>query len=113
MRRYLEMTDLLGLLAGAFVVLTFYSTDHQKLRQFAIVSNVLFITYAMLLQLWPILVLHSILLPLNWKRLSDLQSCSWFSDERLFMSECERKVFLQGLVNNPHSWAMYGAQRVP
>ncbi|MEM9474873.1 MAG: hypothetical protein AAGA71_06250 [Pseudomonadota bacterium] len=106
------MIELIGIFAGLFVVLAFYTTDHVRLRQHAIVSNVLFIWYALYLKLWPIIVLHAVLLLLNWKRLSELRSIWERSDSSLHMSDKERAVFVQGLKSNAHSWAMYGCQRV-
>ncbi|HEX3864930.1 MAG TPA: hypothetical protein VHY35_24855 [Stellaceae bacterium] len=41
------------------------------LRALAIASNVSFIAYAWLAHLWPILVLHAIMLPLNAARLRE------------------------------------------
>ncbi|MEO0945183.1 MAG: hypothetical protein AAFY06_10125 [Pseudomonadota bacterium] len=105
------MVDLIGILAGVFVVLAFYETDHVRLRRNAIVSNILFVVYALQLGLWPVVLLHALLLPLNCKRLSELQPSRWSNEESLYMSESERQVFLQGLQSNSHSWAMYGMQR--
>lgn len=101
------MVDLIGILAGIFVVLAFYATDPERLRQHAIVSNILFITYAIQLGLWPIVLLHAVLLPLNWKRLSELQIVIGLRDQSPHMSDGEREVFLQSLRHNPHCWASY------
>jgi CRP/FNR family cyclic AMP-dependent transcriptional regulator len=62
-------SDLLGLLAGSCVLLTFSVRSLCALRGFAIASNLLFIAYAASAQLLPILVLHGLLLPLNVLRL--------------------------------------------
>jgi hypothetical protein len=49
--------------------------DMVNLRIVAICSNVAFITYAVMLNLPPILILHVVLLPLNGLRLAqELQS---------------------------------------
>ena len=51
--------------------------DMVNLRIVAICSNVAFITYALLLDLPPILILHVILLPLNgWRLMAVLKQCS-------------------------------------
>ncbi|MEM9496478.1 MAG: hypothetical protein AAGA28_01040 [Pseudomonadota bacterium] len=105
------MIDALGYLAGLFVVLTFYSTDLRTLRKFAIVSNLLFIAYALLLGLWPVLVLHSLLLPLNYQRLSDPEACFWLRRRQPQMTDEERRILERGLEFNPHCWALYGRQR--
>ncbi|MEM6480812.1 MAG: hypothetical protein AAF681_03125 [Pseudomonadota bacterium] len=78
----MQFIDLIGLLAGTFVVLTFYMTDLGRLRRCAIVSNVLFVIYALSLQLWPICLLHVLLLPLNLRRLSQLQDDKRWTDEQ-------------------------------
>ena len=63
--------DLLGLLAGGFVLLTFSVRSLTALRSFAVVSNLLFISYALAAQLMPIALLHGLLLPLNLFRLRE------------------------------------------
>ena len=59
------MTDLLGLLAGAFVLASFSMRSMFWLGTFAIMSNVCFITYGVLMNLSPIGLLHALLLPMN------------------------------------------------
>ncbi|MEM9128741.1 MAG: hypothetical protein AAGA97_03345 [Pseudomonadota bacterium] len=107
------MIDIVGILAGLFVILAFYATDPVKLRQRAIVSNLLFIAYAAPFGLWPIVVLHMVLLPLNWTRLAELQAMRGRKDQTLHMTDSEREVFVQGLKSNSHCWAIYGRQRLP
>jgi hypothetical protein len=65
----LNGADWIGLSAGVFVVLAFYARRPMRLRLFAIASNLLFILYAGVSGLWPVLVLHVVLLPLNVLRL--------------------------------------------
>ena len=67
-------TDLIGMLAGILVMSTFYMNCMVKLRCLAILSNIAFATYGLLLDLWPILVLHVLLLPINTLRLAQLRS---------------------------------------
>ena len=62
-----------GYLAGALVLLTFYTKTMLQLRYIAICSNFAFIIYATLVELNPILVLHTLLLPLNFFRLWQLK----------------------------------------
>jgi len=66
------MTDLAGYLASAMVLLTFLTKDMRLLRILGILSNVAFITYAVLDSLPPVLVLHLLLLPINVFRLRGL-----------------------------------------
>lgn len=67
------MVETLGYAAGACVILAFYMTDQSALRRAAVASNLLFILYALPLNLVPVIVLHAILLPLNLWRLGQLQ----------------------------------------
>jgi hypothetical protein len=62
-------SDLLGYAAAALVLLTFLAQSMHTLRAVAIASNVLFIAYALLADLPPVLLLHALLLPLNAWRL--------------------------------------------
>ena len=64
-----------GVVASALVLAAFGMKDMVNLRIVAICSNVAFITYAVMLNLPPILILHVILLPLNgWRLAQELQS---------------------------------------
>ena len=67
----------IGVVASALVLAAFGMKDMVNLRIVAICSNVAFITYALLLDLPPILILHVILLPLNgWRLMGVLKQCS-------------------------------------
>ncbi|MEM1233712.1 MAG: hypothetical protein AAGH70_06260 [Pseudomonadota bacterium] len=66
------LIDAIGIAAGLAVIATFYSVVACRARAFAIVSNVLFIWYAVAAGLWPVLLLHGLLLPLNILRLRPL-----------------------------------------
>lgn len=68
-----SVVETTGYLAAALVFLTFYTKTMLPLRYLAIVSNVTFIVYAALAQLHPILLLHTVLLPLNTYRLWQLR----------------------------------------
>jgi hypothetical protein len=59
----------IGFIASGLVLAAFGMKDMINLRIAAICSNIAFITYALLLDLPPVLVLHVILLPLNGWRL--------------------------------------------
>ena len=69
-------TAAIGFVASALVLAAFGMKDMVKLRIVAICSNVAFITYALMLNLPPILILHVILLPLNSWRLAQALRCS-------------------------------------
>jgi len=66
------MSTYLGYLASALVLCTFCMKTMMPLRIVALASNVAFIAYAALLHLYPILILHTILFPLNAWRLSQI-----------------------------------------
>jgi hypothetical protein len=57
--------DLTGYLASVSVLATFCMGTMGSLRAVAILSNVLFITYGLELHLYPVLLLHLALLPIN------------------------------------------------
>ena len=62
-------SDLLGYSAAGLVLLTFLAQQLHTLRTIAIASNVLFIAYAIVAWLPPVLALHLMLLPINAWRL--------------------------------------------
>jgi hypothetical protein len=66
------LIDVVGYLAAGLVLATFCTRSMGRLRLIALVSNVAFITYGYLANLTPVLVLHTILLPVNTYRLGQL-----------------------------------------
>jgi hypothetical protein len=64
--------DLLGCIACAATLLTFAQKRMWPMRILAITANVFFIGYGALGLLYPVLLLHLILLPLNVARLIQL-----------------------------------------
>ena len=62
-------TDLLGYTASAAVLATFCMSTMIPLRVMALASNVLFIAYGYADHLYPVLLLHTLLLPVNAFRL--------------------------------------------
>src|ERR671918_308526 len=65
--------EFFGYIASALVFATFYMRTMLPLRVVAIVSNVAFLTYALIDGLTPILILHGALLPLNLLRLLQIR----------------------------------------
>ena len=61
--------DALGYLAASLVLATFCAKSMVTLRLLAIASNAAFITYALATGLYPIVVLHTVMLPLNFAAL--------------------------------------------
>jgi hypothetical protein len=70
----LQPTEWLGYIAAAFVFATFSMKTMVPLRVVAISSNILFIAYGYLHPAYPVLLLHVLLLPLNFWRLQQMLS---------------------------------------
>jgi CRP/FNR family cyclic AMP-dependent transcriptional regulator len=68
-----HLVDILGWLAAALVLTSFYLKTMIPLRVAAIGSNIVFIAYGYLAGAIPILVLHTLLLPLNATRLIQMK----------------------------------------
>ena len=68
----MDATQAVGLMAAGCVLMTFCMQSMTALRVFAFASNLLFIIYATNANLTPILLLHSILLPINGWYLGNL-----------------------------------------
>lgn len=69
-RSPLLLQDFIGWIAAGLVFATFCAKRMTLLRVLAIASNIAFITYAAIAHLWPIVMLHAVMLPLNLQRLS-------------------------------------------
>jgi CRP/FNR family transcriptional regulator, cyclic AMP receptor protein len=61
--------DLVGFFAAALVLVAFVMRDVVPLRVAALCSNLAFIAYGFALNLPPVLLLHTLLLPVNGCRL--------------------------------------------
>lgn len=64
--------DAFGWLAAGLTWLTFFCRDMRRLRYLALGANAAFIAYAAMVHLWPVLVLHLALVPVNLWRLTQL-----------------------------------------
>jgi hypothetical protein len=62
-----------GYVASALVFCTFYMKTMIPLRVVAVASNAAFLVYALLSGLYPVLILHAALLPLNTLRLMEMR----------------------------------------
>jgi len=69
----MNLLDVVGYLGGVLVFCTFYLKTMIRLRVVAVVSNVVFIAYGAMGHLVPIMVLHTLLLPLNVWRLIEVK----------------------------------------
>lgn len=68
----MHLVDVAGYVAAVLVFLTFYMKTMIPLRLVGICSNCVFIIYAYFGTLYPVLILHIILLPLNLLRLREM-----------------------------------------
>jgi CRP/FNR family transcriptional regulator, cyclic AMP receptor protein len=66
------MRDYVGYLASVLVLCTFCARTMVPLRLIALGSNVAFIAYGALLHLYPVLLLHATLMPVNVWRLTEI-----------------------------------------
>jgi len=64
----------IGYLASLLVFCTFYMKTMIPLRCVAITSNVVFMTYGLVGKVYPVFVLHAVLLPLNCFRLRQMRT---------------------------------------
>lgn len=67
-------SDAIGYAASLAVLITFLMPTIARLRLIAILSNVLFGIYGYSRGLYPVLVLHALLLPINLFRLIELRA---------------------------------------
>ncbi len=65
----MSWVELNGYAASAAVLATFLMSTMIPLRILALVSNVLFISYGYFNHIYPVLILHAILFPINLRRL--------------------------------------------
>ena len=66
----MSVIDLLGYSAGLAVLAAFCMSSIVPLRIVAILSNVLFVSYGLMAHLYPVFLLHAILLPINLLKLA-------------------------------------------
>jgi len=69
----MSLLDVMGYAASAAVLATFCMSTMIPLRILALISNVLFMTYGYFDHLYPVLLLHAILFPVNALRLIQFQ----------------------------------------
>lgn len=64
----MDWVEGLGFVAAFLMFTTFYMKNMIPLRIIGMSSNATFIVYAGITQVWPLLVLHTVLLPMNFYR---------------------------------------------
>jgi hypothetical protein len=69
--------SLVGYIAAALVFATFCTKRIVPLRSLAIASNLVFLLYGSLNHLWPIVVLHAAMLPVNALRLREARAAAY------------------------------------
>ena len=69
----MSVPEFFGYVASVLVFMTFYMRTMVALRCIAVLSNVAFITYGYLESLFPVLILHLLLLPTNLLRLNQIR----------------------------------------
>jgi CRP/FNR family transcriptional regulator, cyclic AMP receptor protein len=69
----MSWVEIVGYVASGLVLATFYMKTMVPLRYCAIASNGAFIAYGFFEAIYPVLVLHLLLLPLNVKRLLEIR----------------------------------------
>jgi hypothetical protein len=72
----LDLGTVLGLVAAALYFTSYSMKSMLPLRALAVASNVFFIAYGIVQSALPELVLHSVLLPLNARRMWEIQKLS-------------------------------------
>jgi hypothetical protein len=65
----LRWLDLLGFAAALAVLAGFCMTSIRPLRRLALASNILFVLYGLLAHIYPVFLLHMILMPINLMKL--------------------------------------------
>jgi hypothetical protein len=68
--QYPVSPEAFGWLASSLTLATFMCSDMRRLRCVALGANAAFIAYGALAHLWPVLVLHLLLVPVNLWRLA-------------------------------------------
>jgi hypothetical protein len=76
------LIDTLGYVAAGAVLATFSVRTIRSLRVLAIISNLLFIAYAVCASLPPVFALHLLLLPLNILRLREVVNSNLRATEK-------------------------------
>lgn len=73
LNQYFTMADIVGYVASIFVALSFCMKTILPLRVLAICSNIAFVSYGFLNGLYPVLILHIFLFPVNILRLIQMK----------------------------------------
>jgi CRP/FNR family transcriptional regulator, cyclic AMP receptor protein len=69
MSELLPLADVLGWAAAVLTLMAFSCNNLLQLRLLALTANAAFIAYGITAQLWPVVALHFVLVPINLCRL--------------------------------------------
>lgn len=75
----MRWVDLLGFAAAA-VLAGFLMDSIRHLRIAALASNILFVLYGLFAHIYPVVILHIILLPINLQKLHRIKSEAWSAE---------------------------------
>ncbi|HTW53133.1 MAG TPA: hypothetical protein VME45_14675 [Stellaceae bacterium] len=90
------LTNALGYLAASLVLATFCAKRMVALRSIAIASNLAFIGYGYLDSLWPILILHVVMLPINIVRCrQSMRACCSVAEAETGMARRNRSASIR------------------
>jgi hypothetical protein len=71
-----SLTQLIGYVASGLVLTTFCFSNPIRLRLFALASNIAFIAYGCFGEVYPVMLLHIVLVPINLFHLARLLQTS-------------------------------------
>jgi hypothetical protein len=74
--------DLLGFAAAAAVLAGFCMNSIRHLRMAALASNVLFVLYGVFAHVYPVVILHLILVPINLRKLRQVRAQAYSAEPR-------------------------------
>jgi hypothetical protein len=94
--------DLLGFAAAATVLAGFCMNTIINLRMMALASNLLFVVYGLLAQIYPVALLHLILLPVNLLKLRHIRSQACSAEPQRTTTPAARPPDLPGMAMGPH-----------
>lgn len=69
----MALTDTFGWLATALMLATFHCDSQRRMRGFALAANLCFIVYGSIHGLLPVVILHTLLFPINLHKLLALR----------------------------------------
>ena len=110
----MSWVDYVGFLAALTVLATFCMDTILPLRGLAIASNILFIVYGLAAQLYPVLLLHALLLPINISKIFQFVRKNRFDGRcHLLRATSEARTVDCGLIRWPTQFVEWFSARKP